>query len=80
VALYSLEFGFAVQSSHISPDDDCRFENIVWKHDEENAVFWNLEDERPFFTIRLLPSDEERFGPNIIGPIHFTPDGKELIY
>jgi WD40 repeat protein len=66
-----------VERKDILPE--TRSGGIVWKAEESNVVFWNLEDGQAFFTIRLSPP-ERRFGANIIGPIHFTPDGKELIY
>ena len=76
--LFDIDTGKIVKQGNILPTD-TRFDDTVWKTDENNAVFWNLETGRAFFTIRLLHS-KEKFGPNIIGPIHFTADGNELIY
>ena len=80
VVLLDMESGEVVESFDVLPDGYRRFDDIVWKYDNNNAVFWNLEDGKAFFTIRLLPSEGNRWAPNIIGRIHFAPDGKELIY
>jgi hypothetical protein len=58
---------------------ETRFGNIVWKTDARHAVFWNLDDGRAIFTIRLLPLVDYR-SSNIIGAIRFTSDGNALIY
>ena len=81
----SREAWLDIETGKIDKQEDIlpthtRHANIVWKSSEANAVFWNLEDGQPFFTIRLLSPNGRLFGANIIGPILFTPDGNELIY
>jgi len=76
--LIDIDTGKIVKREDMLPSD-TRFGDIVWRTFENSVVFWNLEDGQAFFTIRL-PQPAQRFGSNIIGPIHFTPDGGELIY
>jgi WD40 repeat protein len=78
-ALFDIETGKIVKQEDILPTH-TRHGDIVWKSGETDAVFWNLEDGQPFFTIRLLSPNGRHFGANIIGPIHFTPDSSALIY
>ena len=73
-AVYDIASGKVVRREE-TPPADTRFRDIVWKTDERNAVFWNLDDDKPFFTIRLRPPAV----PNVIGPIYFTQDGDAVI-
>ena len=76
--LFDLDTNEIVERRDILPSH-TRFGDIVWKAGENSVVFWNLEDGQAFFMIRLS-QPVRRFGSDIIGPIHFTPDGNELIY
>ena len=75
--LIDIETGGVVHHRNILPWN--RENDIVWKTDDENAVFWNLETGEAFLHIQIMMSAESPFAPNRIGSIHFTPNG-QLIY
>lgn len=80
VVWVNLESGDVVRREESLSGGKNRYENIVWKTDDENAVFWNLDENKPFFIIRLLRAEDEDWPQTMIGPIRFLPDGSGIIY